>query len=435
MSERRSAVKWHVLAGVLAAMGIAAVSWAGWARTSVTRSRQEYANKLHQTIAQLEKVREARIIRDTASLSAQDDRLSTELFINRLIFARYSELCHSNVPLLVGAGGLVLLAGGVLSLLRGRRIAKARLATSPLPASPVAPIGAAATIARASLLTLTLGLLAAGSGCKSQTSQATPPAPAAQMATTAPDNAATRTEAGHSTTSAAVNPNRDSKALIAFQLGTGLYKVAFLRLEDNSTARAASLLTTLQGGAKCLGVTVPPLPELTGNRLKDLESAIDYAVNDGGANVAMQLRDRHSAESDRLVPMLELGVKFQSAIFGYSPDGKGLLSGSKAAETLEDRALRTQLPEKLWKPLVDSLRANRPESEVDQEAKKMREAIFAYLFEPHSKPATSAMTRDTPASVSRVAIFRSGNSCPVKLPDPANHGVERNVRSERFTWS
>ncbi len=129
-----------------------------------------------------------------------------------------------------------------------------------------------------------------------------------------------------------------------------------------------------QAAAKYLGTTVADLPEpiATNDKTPASRRVIDYLLVNG-QRIGRQLTKEHGSEEASL---FEIALKSNVLLLLYTP---GSSAGNSVATAIQQAAPRARLRAELWRPLVDALKKQVPESDVRAAVRKMHVDVDQYL--------------------------------------------------------
>ena len=163
--------------------------------------------------------------------------------------------------------------------------------------------------------------------------------------------------------------------LTSFELGKQLGFAALLRGQHGPEQLVKKTLLQVSKHAQTLNVGVPAPPALTDSKTDDLASAIHYLLNTAGKPIYNTLQERNGDTSPAL---FELGTKSTLATMLYAP-------GDSTAEALgaaiQRSAIKAQLDEKLWRPLVDGIGQQESQDEVRAAIQTFQKSVVATLSE------------------------------------------------------
>ena len=128
--------------------------------------------------------------------------------------------------------------------------------------------------------------------------------------------------------------------------------------------------------AKLLGTTVTDLPEPAAADDKSLASqqVINYLVVNG-QRIGRELSKQHGPEQSAL---FEVALKSNILLLLYTP---GASAGNSIAAAITRAAPQAKLPDELWKPLIEALGKQAPQTDVRAAVRKMHVDVDRYLAE------------------------------------------------------
>ena len=159
---------------------------------------------------------------------------------------------------------------------------------------------------------------------------------------------------------------------MAWMLGSNL-SLAALTHERGATEQSDSLFGKARILADELKVEVPPLPVKTGESSKDGAAVLYYMLNDAGRAIASKLKKQYDQFHTDL---FELALKSNILLMIYSP-GEEL--GKSIAGVIKRNGSRANLPEELWKPVVDKIEAEASFEDVKEAVFKMHTDVRRHL--------------------------------------------------------
>jgi hypothetical protein len=124
-----------------------------------------------------------------------------------------------------------------------------------------------------------------------------------------------------------------------------------------------------------LGIEMPKLPTSETERAKESAQALRLLIGEFGAEVTQTLQVKYDAKHCHL---LEVAIKSGSLLVLYAP-GDDL--GMTIVSVMEDRAGKAGLPEKLWRPLVEKIKAKAQAQEVVAAVLEFQGAVETHLEE------------------------------------------------------
>ena len=119
-----------------------------------------------------------------------------------------------------------------------------------------------------------------------------------------------------------------------------------------------SHLQKAQSAASALAVTVPPLPEMSGEKPARLAAAMHYVLQTAGRSLASQLRQKYGTTS---VATFECGSKSMLLAALYAPGDSTALA---AAQAVERSATTAGFNPAIFQPLLSSVRNAEPNRTV-----------------------------------------------------------------------
>lgn len=159
---------------------------------------------------------------------------------------------------------------------------------------------------------------------------------------------------------------------LAWELGSKLSIAAIVASKGADAKLVKSRFGMAETMARGLGVALPRIPALKGESSARYARVLGYLMKDMGP-VADALRTRYGRSHSLL---MSIAIKSNATLLLYNPK-------DDTAQTIADRAEKVcseiELPQRLWKPAVDSIRARAPFSEVKAAIFKMHKEISAHL--------------------------------------------------------
>lgn len=125
---------------------------------------------------------------------------------------------------------------------------------------------------------------------------------------------------------------------------------------------------------KTLKIEIDALPSNTGTKAEKGAEALRYLLSGSGKTIAGALKKKYG---DDHAALFELATRSHAIQLIYSPDATDLVtSGIRGIE----RATQTaQIPEKLVKPLISSLKNKESIKEVSQAVQSLQSTVASYL--------------------------------------------------------
>lgn len=154
----------------------------------------------------------------------------------------------------------------------------------------------------------------------------------------------------------------------AFRLGRQVGLAALGRARGEAAA-ADRLFARAQQHAKDLGVTLRPLPVLSGDETKDTAEALHYLLDTVGKPVASTLSSKHGPAH---AAAFELGIKLNVVNLLYLPEDK---LGQGLGITCDKLAQSAGLSPSTMDPLLSKIRANASQDAVGNAALSVGDAI------------------------------------------------------------
>jgi len=166
-----------------------------------------------------------------------------------------------------------------------------------------------------------------------------------------------------------VRPSRT--ALANWQMSSKWSMAAALYAKSVPADRYEDLLQQAAYASRLVEVELPPLPEKVsaGHEAK----VISFLLRDGQAKLADQLAKEFGEEHSALA---EFAIRTQLLLLIYTPRSTEL---DPYIQEIQDAAERSELPQSLWKSLVQKLQQRASYAEVKQEVYRLHEDISAYL--------------------------------------------------------
>lgn len=122
-----------------------------------------------------------------------------------------------------------------------------------------------------------------------------------------------------------------------------------------------------------MGVTVPPLPTRTEDKVKDSATVLAYILNVVGQPTIKMLGEKYTEGHARV---FELAIKSNLLLMLYVP-GDSLTQ--TIAEVIERNATFARLPAALWKPVIDLVRKGGTFNDVKEAVFQMHSDIKTHL--------------------------------------------------------
>lgn len=162
---------------------------------------------------------------------------------------------------------------------------------------------------------------------------------------------------------------------MAWALGTNLGITAVLHQGGATAEKVNDRMQTVATIAEALDTTAPELPERTTQEDARFSAEVLHYMLRGVEPLAKSLKTQHG---DRHASLFELAIKSSALAIIYSPGDE---TGLNVAQVIEDRAKRCQLPNELWKPLVDAIRGKASAQDVNRQMFRMHSSVQKHLME------------------------------------------------------
>jgi len=153
--------------------------------------------------------------------------------------------------------------------------------------------------------------------------------------------------------------------VVAWVLGTKLGMAAVGSEAGASEKVVSDLMATANALADALGTQLPELPKRSGKSKSEFAADVLHFMTKEVDPVCQHLAKKYNK---RHAEIFEIAMKSSALAIVYVP---GNSEGLTVANVVEEQAKQCELPEKLWKPFVDSIR-RRESYEIVVKA-KMRE--------------------------------------------------------------
>jgi hypothetical protein len=125
--------------------------------------------------------------------------------------------------------------------------------------------------------------------------------------------------------------------------------------------------------AEILGVNLPMLPEASTDNARDTARAIHYLLNEAGDTIGGELKAKYGP---RAAALFELAIKSTLSLLVYSEEDE---MSQTLMEVIDRSGRDAGLPESIYKPVVDKMRARAPYASVKAEISAMDKRITTYL--------------------------------------------------------
>jgi hypothetical protein len=170
----------------------------------------------------------------------------------------------------------------------------------------------------------------------------------------------------------APKPVAGAKPLI-WDLGGELALAAVGSASGADQKAVANVFREAARKAEALGVSLRPLPAVTGDSADDGAAAVNYVLNDAWQPIGRQLSATYD---DSHLALLEIALKSNLLLLLYSPnDG----TGKTIASVIERRAPDAGLPEATWRPVVEAVNAGAAFDIVKARVGEMHTSVAKYL--------------------------------------------------------
>lgn len=176
----------------------------------------------------------------------------------------------------------------------------------------------------------------------------------------------------------------------AFRLGHKL-GLAVLGRARGQAAAGERTFASLQPLATELGITLPPLPKLTGDDTGDTADAMHYLLDTVGKSGVSTLSAKHSQAH---AAAFELGLKLNLLNLLYLPNDS---LGQGIGGTCASLAKSAGVADSTMAPLMSKIRANDSQSSVGASSQQVGDAIDRELATATSLPTPTPATTPAPA--------------------------------------
>ena len=176
-------------------------------------------------------------------------------------------------------------------------------------------------------------------------------------------------------TGAAIRAEPSTKEII-WTMGHKLALAALGNSQGGVGDAAGRLFEAAGVLGQALGITLPPLPTPTGDKIQDGAKALGYLLNDAGKPIAEQLRTSLGAAH---LALFELAVKSELLNLLYIPGGEPDSTVQAILDAAERAAGDAGLPAVLWKPLLDTVARGASFEEVQEAIETMKKSVAEHL--------------------------------------------------------
>lgn len=164
---------------------------------------------------------------------------------------------------------------------------------------------------------------------------------------------------------------------LSFFLGQEMSLAALGGARGGDPGAVGRIYEKAQAAATELGIgTLPELPKTTGDTTGDTSAALHFLLKTAGEPLADALTEKHDR---KVADLFEMAVKGNIAFMLYTADPKDSMNKA-LADRLAELGAKTELPEELWKPAIDKMRAGAPKEEVQALLKEMEAKTRDYLM-------------------------------------------------------
>lgn len=179
-------------------------------------------------------------------------------------------------------------------------------------------------------------------------------------------------EAGQTQTDSAAESNTKATA---WALGQQV-SLASLGRSRGATDAADRIFKKAEASAQQLGLgELPKLPEATGDPAQDGAAALEYLLSTGGGQIVGSLTEKHNQQT---ADLFEMSAKANIAFMLYSTNTEDPMNRAMTGR-LSELGESSQLPQELWKPVVEKMASGAPQKEVQQMLQEMGSKVHEHL--------------------------------------------------------
>ena len=158
----------------------------------------------------------------------------------------------------------------------------------------------------------------------------------------------------------------------SFIMGDNLSLAGLLYARGAKQETADALLAKCNSLAKELGVSVKPLPARGKTDVATTADVIHYLIKGEGWTIGTSLAKRYDKDHGLL---FEVAVKSNLLLLLYQPgDDSGI------GDVVRSRCEELKLPQPLWIPVVEGVKAKKPYDQVREAVLKMHKDITEHLI-------------------------------------------------------
>jgi len=193
---------------------------------------------------------------------------------------------------------------------------------------------------------------------------------------------------------AAAQANSESKKRLVWELGSNISRAATLHAQGASKPQVDRPFAAARKAATSLGITIPDLPAVAGDRVKDTALMLQYMLartgNPIGDILQKNLGPEHAA-------IFEIALKSNILLIMYGP---GESTTETIANVIRTRRSRTTLPNGMTDKLLQLIAAQAPYDEVKAELLNIHEFAppFIAILDYNETGESSYATKDYAAS-------------------------------------
>lgn len=165
--------------------------------------------------------------------------------------------------------------------------------------------------------------------------------------------------------------------IFAWKLGVKLAKVAWVYYKGApADVYEGELDACKQLASKGLGTSVPPFPaRKTGSKDSEVQ-ALNYISDIGAKPIAKDLQSKYGVS---MAGLFELAMKADLATRLYAPGKKDDSLNVSLQKGLADAGRRSEVPEKLWQPLVNAIKSGGSHDAVKAAVAKLDHEVTEHL--------------------------------------------------------
>ncbi|HUF02540.1 MAG TPA: tetratricopeptide repeat protein [Aridibacter sp.] len=167
--------------------------------------------------------------------------------------------------------------------------------------------------------------------------------------------------------------NSDSKKRLAWELGSNLSVSGALHAQGADRALVARRFGAAKKAGSALGITIPDLPAVSGNKVNDIALILRYLLVSNGTPIGNILQQNLGAEH---AAIFEIALKSNLLLMMYGP---GESTTNTIANVIRNRRTTANLPNAMTDPLLQLIARQATFEEVKAELLNLDEFAPAFI--------------------------------------------------------